>query len=213
MDRAAYDIKHALPNLFVLALCVAGLLVTPARWAEFPLERGTLMVTSMWNVYNVAILSAAVMVALERPQRRTTWRVRREHLVRLTLPAHPEIAPILGETLDMSEGGIRLRIPFLPEGTEEVLLDIESAFHNGVRLAARVVNRFAVDGEVDIRVEFTLLSPADEQKVIELMFSDADSWTHRPISQHPLQSLLTVVYAPWRALVLSLRDDEIEADR
>lgn len=213
MDRAAYDIKHALPNLFVLGLCVAGLLVTPARWAEFPLERGTLMVTSMWNIYNVAILSAAVMVALERPQRRTTWRVRREHLVRLTLPSHPELAPILGETLDMSEGGIRLRIPFLPEDAEEVILDIESAFHNGVRLAARIVNRFSVDGEVDIRVEFTLLAPADEQRVIELMFSDADSWTHRPISQHPLQSLLTVVYAPWRALVLSLRDDEIEADR
>lgn len=212
LDRAAYDLKHAFPNLLVLALCVVALVLTPSRWSEFPLERGTLLVTAIWNLYNVAIIGAAVMVALERPQRRKTWRVRREHKVRITALDHPELAPVIGESVDLSEGGVRVRLPALPKDVEQVQVDIESSFATSAHLPGTVVNRFEVRGEVDLRVEFDDLSPAQEEELIELMFTDPDAWTHRPMSQHPLQSLLTVIYAPWRALVLSLRDDEIEAD-
>jgi cellulose synthase (UDP-forming) len=212
LDRAAYDLKHAFPNLLVLALCVVALVLTPSRWNEFPLERGTLLVTAIWNLYNVAIIGAAVMVALERPQRRKTWRVRREHKVRITALDHPELAPVIGESVDLSEGGVRVRLPALPKDVEQVQVDIESSFATSAHLPGTVVNRFEVRGEVDLRVEFDDLSPAQEEELIELMFTDPDAWTHRPMSQHPLQSLLTVIYAPWRALVLSLRDDEIEAD-
>lgn len=83
LNRAAYDVRHAFPNLVLLAFCFAALVLTPSRWQLYPEERGTLLVTTLWNVYNVVILGAAVMVALERPQRRRTWRVRREHRVRI----------------------------------------------------------------------------------------------------------------------------------
>ena len=212
-DRTAYDLKHALPNLLILGLCVAALVMTPARWADFPLERGTLAVTALWNVYNVAILAASVMVALERPQGREMWRVRREQLVRVSVPSMPELAPIIGETLDISEGGVRLRIPSLPEGVLDVVLEVQSNFGEGVRLRGNVRKRRGVQGEVDLRVAFQMLTVDEKQKVVELMFSDPDSWTHRPITQHPLQSLLTVIYAPWRAIVLSLRDDDAQAER
>lgn len=212
LDRAAYDLKHAFPNLLVLGLCAVALFMTPSRWEQFPLERGTLMVTAMWNLYNVGIIGAAVMVALERPQRRKTWRVRREHLVRVIPQDHPELGVLIGESVDLSEGGVRIRLPKLPKEVKSVLVEIESSFHTSARLPGHVVNRFEVKGEVDLRVEFDALTAPEEEELVELMFTDPDAWTHRPISQHPLQSLLTVLYAPWRALVLSLRDDEQEAD-
>lgn len=211
LDRAAYDLRHAAPNLLVLAMCIAGLVVTPARWEVYEEERGTLLVTALWNIYNVVILAAAVMVALERPQRRKTWRVRREHLVRLTVPERPELGVLLGETMDLSEGGVRVRLPSLPDGVVDVLLDIESNFTQTRAVAGHIVKRFTVKGEADLRIEFNAMDRDHEAKIVELMFSEPDSWTHRPLSQHPLQSLLTVAYAPWRALVLSLRDDDIEA--
>jgi len=210
LERAAYDLRHALPNLVVLALCVAGLVVTPARWGEFPLERGTLLVTSLWNLYNVAILGAAVMVALERPQRRKTWRVRREHRVRVMAADRQDLIPIVGETTDMSEGGIRLVCGDFPADEKRVIVDIQSEFSHAEGIPGRVVARFDREDHVELRVEFRDLDPAQERSVIELMFTDPDAWTHRPITQHPLQSLLTVIYAPWRALVLSLRDDEMD---
>ena len=213
LDRTAYDLKHALPNLLILGLCVAGLILTPGRWADFPLERGTLVVTAVWNVYNVAILGTAVMVALERPQSRAVWRIRREHLVRVSVPSMPELGSFVGETLDISEGGVRLRIPSLPEGVVDLVLEVESNFDTGIRFQATVRNRRKMQGEVDLRVAFLPLSADQKRQVVELMFSDPDSWTHRPIAQHPLQSLLTVIYAPWRAIVLSLRDDDGQAER
>jgi cellulose synthase (UDP-forming) len=208
LNRAAYDLKHAAPNLLLLLFCFVGLVVTPSRWALYPEERGTLLVTTAWNVYNVMILGAAVMVALERPQRRKTWRVRREHRVRVFVPNQPAL---IGESIDMSEGGVRVRLPTFPAGVDEVLVDIEGGFGVAAGLRAEVVNRFTVRGMADVRLEFVDMTPAQEEKLIELMFTEPDSWTHRPMSQHPLQSLLTVIYAPWRALVLSLRDDELEA--
>ena len=211
LDRAAYDLTHAAPNLVVLGLCIAGLVVTPSRWDVFEEERGTLLVTALWNIYNVVILAAAVMVALERPQRRKTWRVRREHLARLSVPTHPELGVQVGETVDLSEGGVRVRVPALPAGVIDVELDVESNFSQLRAVRGHVVHRFDADGEADVRVEFKALSREQGERVVELMFSEPDSWTHRPLSQHPFQSLLTVAYAPWRALVLSLRDDESEA--
>lgn len=212
LDRAAYDLRHAAPNLLVLAMCVVGLLVTPARWEVYEEERGTLLVTALWNIYNVVILAAAVMVALERPQRRKTWRVRREHLVRLSVPERPELGVMIGESMDLSEGGVRVRLPSLPDGVVDVVLDIESNFTQVRGLRGHVVHRFTIRGEADLRVEFKAMDRAHEERLVELMFSEPDAWTHRPITQHPLQSLVTVAYAPWRALVLSLRDDDREAD-
>jgi cellulose synthase (UDP-forming) len=210
LDRAAYDLKHAFPNLIVLAMCVAALIIAPSRWEEFPLERGTLIVTALWNMYNIVILAAAVMVALERPQRRKTWRVRREHRVRLVPSSRPELLPVIGESIDMSEGGLRMKVATFPAAIGHVHIDISSEFSKALSLPARIIGVFARTDHVEVRAEFDELSPEMERGVIELMFTDPDSWTQRPIVQHPLQSLLTVFYAPWRALVLSLRDDENE---
>ncbi len=209
LNRAAYDVRHAFPNLLLLAFCFTALVLTPSRWQLYPEERGTLLVTTLWNVYNVIILGAAVMVALERPQRRRTWRVRREHRVRILAEGHPVMH---GESVDLSEGGVRVRLPSFPDNVQSAIVDIEGSFGVAAGLNSVVVNRFAAKGMADLRLEFRDLSPAQEERLIELMFTEPDAWTHRPLSQHPLQSLLTVVYAPWRALVLSLRDDELEAD-
>lgn len=168
------------------------------------------MVTAMWNLYNMVILAAAVMVALERPQRRKTWRVRREHRVRLVAAERPELIPVVGESIDMSEGGLRMRVASFPSNVQNVHIDISSEFSKAIALPARIIGVFSRSDHVEVRAEFVDLSPDNERSIVEVMFTDPDSWTQRPLSQHPLQSLLTVFYAPWRALVLSLRDDEAD---
>jgi hypothetical protein len=136
--------------------------------------------------------------------------VRREHRVRVSPANRPDTLPTPGETTDMSEGGVRILAAEFPEGVQHVNLDIQSEFSRVDALPGRLVARFDHGDHVELRVEFSGLSMEQERSVIELMFTDPDAWTHRPITQHPLQSLLTVIYAPWRALVLSLRDDEME---
>jgi hypothetical protein len=130
----------------------------------------------------------------------------------VTAPGRPDILPLVGETIDMSEGGLRARVRTPPaEGTDLLHVDIVSDFSTAASLPARLVGAVPRGDQTEIRLAFIDLTPAHERAIIEIMFTDPDSWTHRPRTQHPLQSLVTVVYAPWRALVLSLRDDESEA--
>ena len=113
----------------------------------------------------------------------------------------------------VGDGGATLVSGPIQVGNEDVVQHTPGDESNGIPDAiSRWFSDPSAKGMADLRLEFADVSPAQEEKIIELMFTEPDAWTHRPLSQHPFQSLLTVVYAPWRALVLSLRDDELEAD-
>ncbi|MFZ5475725.1 MAG: UDP-forming cellulose synthase catalytic subunit [Myxococcota bacterium] len=201
LDRLAFDWRHAAPNLVIGALLVAGMVMVPVRAVMFPLDRGTVLLAGFWNLYNALILFAAVMVALDRSQRRRVYRVRRSDRVTLREPETGSAWD--GRMVDLSEDGLRVRLP-LHDGElpARVCVDVECAFGEPLTVDVEVLDRRPRDGSDVVRCRFVGLTPALERRVVEQMFAGANTWIHQAAPpDRPLASALEVVRAPWNALL------------
>ncbi|MFN7144886.1 MAG: UDP-forming cellulose synthase catalytic subunit, partial [Myxococcota bacterium] len=170
LDRLSFDWRSALPNLVVGVLLLGAAIALPIRFLMEPAERGTLALAGFWNLYNGIILFAAIMVALDRAQRRELYRVQRDN--RLVLTAE-DGRTWHGRALDLSEEGLRARlvppaggapVPALPE---RVQLKLDSAFAAPLVLDAQVLSQTADDGAVQVRVHWSGITPAQLRRVIE----------------------------------------------
>jgi cellulose synthase (UDP-forming) len=71
MRRSYFDLRLALPYLFLLALNVAGLVMAEHRYLVDPAHRDTTIMNAVWTLYSTMILSVAASVAWERRQLRS----------------------------------------------------------------------------------------------------------------------------------------------
>jgi hypothetical protein len=182
------------------ALLVAALLATPLRLWLYPVDAGTILLAGFWNLYNLVLLFAAVMVALDRPQRRGVYRVRRTNRITVTPVAGGPAW--IGRLEDLCEGGLRARLltgDTLPEG--DVRVTIASDFGPPCSIVARILGAIARDGETTIRASFPSLTPVEVRHVIEQMFVPANAWIHHPAApDQPFRAAFEVLWAPWHAL-------------
>lgn len=108
MEQEQFDWRIAQPYLWLAALNVVGLGFAVWRLVTGPTaEIGTVIVSSLWVIYNLLIIGAAVAVAAEVRQ------VRRAHRVQMRLPAGLMLAS--GHAypctlVDYSDGGIGLQV-------------------------------------------------------------------------------------------------------
>jgi cellulose synthase (UDP-forming) len=169
------DWQIARPYLALLGLNVLGLVVGLMRlfWWSDP-EVDTIALNLVWTVYNMIIVGAAVAAAVEARQ------VREAHRVELTIAAEVRLANgqrLAAQTLDVSEGGLRLSLG------AGMRLDIDSpldvALYRGKResvFAARVVG----GGDRELRVQFEPMSLEQESALVQSTFARADAWITRP---------------------------------
>ncbi|HMV65649.1 MAG TPA: UDP-forming cellulose synthase catalytic subunit [Myxococcota bacterium] len=75
-DRTSFNWRVTWMILAMLVPCVIGLPAFVWRYVQFPLERPTLWVALVWDIYNITLLLAAAAAAIERPQRRVAHRIR-----------------------------------------------------------------------------------------------------------------------------------------
>ncbi len=205
LDTAAFDWRHAAPNLVVAGLVLAAAIAMPIRFALEPVERATLALAGFWNLYNLVILFAALSVALDRSQRRQLYRVRRDNRVDVRAP---DGAAWHGRALDLSEDGIRLRLtpdapgaPLTGSLPSRVSVTLASHIAAPLELDAEVLDTLPEDGALLVRARWTDPSSAQLRRVIEEMFAGANTWIyHASPPDRPFRSLGEVITAPWRAL-------------
>lgn len=214
METYSFDWRSALPNLAVGALIAAGVLATPFRLYLHPVDAGTTLLAAFWNAYNLVLLLAALLVALDRPQRRGVYRVSRTGRVTVTARG----ATWHGRVVDLAEGGIRMRLPAgsgsaVPEGA--IHLSLQSDAGAAVEVPAFVLPADGPPpgdgaapreaGAAIVRAQFRDLSPSQSRGLIELMFVAANSWIcPSPAPDEPLRSAMEVLEAPWVALARRL---------
>jgi cellulose synthase (UDP-forming) len=171
VEKEFLDWKISAPYLIMLGLNVAGLGVGVLRlfwWNTF--EADTVLLNMIWTAYNLIILGAAVAVATESKQVRSSHRVNFIQKAMLKLDNGRSIAC---RTIDYSEGGLGLRMPepgMAPLDSEVsvslFLGDVEYAF------PARVV--FAKDTELGIK--FSELSLQQQIDLVQCTMARADAW-------------------------------------
>ncbi|EPR76161.1 Cellulose synthase (UDP-forming) [Leifsonia rubra CMS 76R] len=98
----------ALPHIVLLALASFAMLNAFVLSADrFTFD--SLVITSVWTLYNMAGLVMAILVCLERPRQRRTERTRVEARVDAWLW---DGAPVAGHVLDLSFNGVRFELPW-----------------------------------------------------------------------------------------------------
>jgi cellulose synthase catalytic subunit (UDP-forming) len=75
VNSIIFDWRVVWMLIVIFAFCLTGLPAFVMRYSEYPMERATLWVALGWNVYNLMLLLAAMATAIERPQRRTSYRI------------------------------------------------------------------------------------------------------------------------------------------
>ncbi|OXY83414.1 UDP-forming cellulose synthase catalytic subunit [Oceanimonas doudoroffii] len=209
MEQAQFDWRIARPYLVLALLNLAGLGLGVWRFIYGPAaEQGTVVVTSLWVLYNLLIIGAAVAIAAETRQVRQSPRVRMRLPATLRLPGGHLYSGVL---LDYSDGGVAIRVPgvaALTTGSEVSLL-----LRRGERehVFPGVVSR---SHDHVLGIHFARLSREQRIDFVQCTFARADAWLDwlEPRRERPLQSLLEVFavggrgYARlWRFLPRRLR--------
>ena len=205
LDEATFDWRSASPNLFLLAFAVGAVAVTPYRIWTQPEDRATIVVTALFNLYNVFVLLAAVAVAVDRPQQRQSHRVRRAVPVQLW-SGDGTVLIAEGVTRDMTEEGVGLRLP----GDADVPPDVRVALwlpHGAWSPAMAVDVMSASSGRdgVTVGARFRDLDLPQRRALVEAMFSSPDSWIVRGQHTSILGAMGGVIAAPWRTLAATVR--------
>ncbi|HEY6099769.1 MAG TPA: PilZ domain-containing protein, partial [Anaeromyxobacter sp.] len=155
-DFASSRLTVAAAALAALALAKGGL-----ELAAFGIETEAYAFNLFWAGANLVALLAALLVAWERPQRRTDERVRRR--VRL------RIGGVEAETIDLSTSGACLRLgacPPLAPGAE-LTFDGDAS----LRVPARIVWRERAGGEERAGVAFTAPSAEVRRALARIAWS------------------------------------------
>ncbi len=205
LDRARFDLRRAWPNLIAALLVMAAVIATPFRWQNAPDQRATIALASAWNLYNLMILAPALLVALDRPQRRENWRVRRAGRVWIEQGGHVWH----GRLVDIGEDGLRAWGPPSQalDPAKGVRLTLRSARGVPLELEATVLDvRSSAEG-ADLRLRLHVETPAQRRALLEEIFSGASSWLPSPVPiDRPLRAAWLLVRTPWRALRSSWRE-------
>ncbi|TXI29876.1 MAG: UDP-forming cellulose synthase catalytic subunit [Aquipseudomonas alcaligenes] len=188
MEHSQFDWRIAQPYLILALLNLTGLGFAVWRLFTGPVaEIGTVIVSSLWVIYNLLIIGAAVAVAAEIRQ------VRRTHRVQMRLPAalcldsgHAYPCTLV----DYSDGGVGLELD------ERLPL----ALGERVRLLlSRGRREFAFDAKVSRNLDRNLgltFSELDVQQRIDLVqctFARADAWLEWHAQMEPDRPLRSFV--------------------
>lgn len=199
MESGQFDWRIARPYLVLALLNFCGLGFAVWRLAYGPAaEMATVIVSSLWVIYNLLIIGAAVAVAAEVRQ------IRENHRVQVRQPAALRLADghlYTGELIDYSSGGAGLELsralPLEP-GTAVWLL-----LRRGTR-------EFAFRGRVgrcaglQVGMRFEALTLQQQIDLVQCTFARADAWldwNSRYMKERPLRNFIDVLSLGGRGYV------------
>lgn len=202
VSKRSFDWSSVQVLLIIGSFSLLSLVLVP-YWIITDLQDAdAVLINAVWCVVNVALLSAAVLVALEQPQLRQSHRLDR-HLSATLFSGQNTLQ---GTTVDISETGARVRLLDWPNLPDVVDVEIHGDTNSRVFLSARVL-RVAPesDNAVVITLAFEHLTPAQYDDLILVLYSDVQQWYSqvRTNSDRPMESirflitsLLRVFYNP-----------------
>ena len=192
LENGYFDLGAVYPNLILAFFLVAGVIRGLVGMLFFHTEQLTfqaLLLNTIWGIFSLLTVMAALAVGRETRQMRTRARVRATVPVSVLLPDGRAVA---GITQDLSQGGSSV-VAERPLGvTDGALVQFEFMIGNEpVVIPARLLRweqRF-------LQVSFQPASVADEAAIVQVVFGRADAWTDwsaYPVDR-PLASLYRVL--------------------
>ncbi|MEO7348878.1 MAG: glycosyltransferase family 2 protein [Terrimesophilobacter sp.] len=199
----------ALPHIVLLALSIYALLNAFVFSADsFAFD--SLVITSLWTIYNMVGLTVAILICLERPRQRGTERTHVDSLIDARLW---DGEPVAGRALDISFSGIRFELPwsrtFTPADAARKLATQGQLSVDGIGLIAgksRWVSK--TDDALMVGFEFEELSAAQAVKVMATITSSPHWVRHdREVKAHVAGTVVRTVIGTARRVNPSQRSE------
>ncbi|MBD2774845.1 UDP-forming cellulose synthase catalytic subunit [Iningainema tapete] len=201
VTKRTFDWQSMRGLLVVTGLVIVSLLAVPYWLLLRPEDSEAVLVNTLWSVFNLVLLMAALLVGFEQPQIRTAHRLQR----RLRVVVSSNDQTMMGETINISETGALISLESWPNLPDEVQLEIMGDFTARVTLTARVIRLSPVDDhQTHLAVDFVNLDRAQQDALTLVLFSDVREWysQKRQFTDKPFASLGFLA----TSLTRSLRD-------
>ncbi|MGB3492625.1 MAG: UDP-forming cellulose synthase catalytic subunit [Elainellaceae cyanobacterium] len=199
ITKRSFDWNAAQGTVAMVGLLLLSLLAVPFWLVLAPATLEAVIINAMWCVFNLVLLMAAMLVAFEQPQLRQFHRLDRHLNVTLFGVRHQTWT---GKTLDISESGARIMLDRWPDLPDVIELEIHGDFEARAFTEARIVRVSPIDDhQVVVAVEFVNLTPAQQDALTLVLYSDVEEWysQNRQESDRPFASLRFLSTAILRA--------------
>ncbi len=197
VNQRSFD-AHSVRYLLILGLLTAASLVTVPFWLLIsPEDAQAVLINALWCVFNLVLVLAACLVALEQPQLRRTHRLPRQ----LTAIIHSDGRSWTGKTIDISESGAQVQLDEWPNVAAEVQIELVGDYDARVLLDAHIVRATATSRlDTELALDFVNVSPGQADDLTLVLFSDVKEWYSqtRPQVDRPLRSLQFIATTLWR---------------
>lgn len=185
--------------LVVLGVITAASLLTIPFWLILsPEDTQAVLVNALWCVFNLLLVIAASLAAFEQPQLRIAHRLPRK----LKAIVHSGGESWQGETVNVSESGVQIRLDVWPNTGDQVKVELVGDYGARVLLDAVIVRATATPQlQTLLSMKFVQLRQAQLDDLVIVIYSDVKEWysQHRAERDHPLQSLGFIITSLKRA--------------
>lgn len=198
VTKRSFDWRSILPLLVVTGLVVLSVLAVPFWLILRPEDTEAVLVNAMWCIFNLILLTAAILVALEQPQLRKMHRLERK----LPTQIYSEGQTWMGRTANVSETGAQILLETLPNLPDEVEVELAGDFGSTVRLKSRIIwTKPANESQVMLAVHYIEPTQAQLDQLVIVMYSEVEEWysQNRQIADAPFASFLFLARAFGRA--------------
>lgn len=172
-EKPQLDWSYVMPHILLSALLMIGLGVGGYHLWRHQLNPDAALLSAFWTVYNLVILVAAIVVARERPQKRSSPRLFRQIACEVSFDGRT----FSGKSFDLSETGLSLTLDrpvFLPP---LVSVQLISDFGEITEIRGEVIrNDVSLSGQANVGIRFLDVNEAQHQSLVRQMYSSPNSW-------------------------------------
>jgi cellulose synthase (UDP-forming) len=174
VTRRSFDWRSTRISQVLTLLLILALLAVPFWLTLRPEETEPVLINAFWALFNLILLGAALLVALEQPQLRQAHRL---HRLLQTQVHSSEQATLTGHTIDISESGARLQLESSSNFPDLVELEIVGDFGRRVRLNGKITRiEMLSNNQSIIAVTFVDVTPAQYDDLVLVLYSDVNEW-------------------------------------
>jgi cellulose synthase (UDP-forming) len=198
VNQRQFDLDSIRYLVFLGAITAASMLTVPFWLVISPLEIQAVLINALWCCFNLLLVLAACLVALEQPQIRRSHRLPRH----LTAIIHSNGQSWVGSTTNISETGAQILLDQWPNVSDEVRLELVGDCGARVLLDARIIRGTATQQlQTLLSLDFMQLSRTQMDDLILVIYSDVAEWyaQHRSETDRPLVSLRFIATSLRRA--------------
>ena len=173
ITKRTFDWESMRGLLVVTGLVVSSLLAVPYWLLLRPEDWQAVLVNTMWSIFNLVLLIAALLVGFEQPQVRSAHRLQR----RLPILITSNSQTIMGKTVNISETGALISLETWPNLLDEVEVEVMGDYTASASLTAQIVRVSPInDTETLLAVDFVKLNKAQRDALTLVLYSDVQEW-------------------------------------